>query len=166
MDDDVEVVWEEPPPKRQLIHPDIVQALRNNPGEWARVEVRKKHISVTAWKRAYPDLEIVARKIEDSVKIYARAIDGDPPPTPTRSRGFTDAMLDVIQDSNEVGLTIQEITDEMEAASWKGSEKTSLMQRVRNGAGHLSRKGLIEKDEDRRWSLVKRTPRLVNGGQP
>lgn len=83
----VDLVWEDPPESETGRKPivkqaaPLVEALREEPGRWARIATWDGHSSAaSAAKRlreAYDDIEWVARKTDDGSTLWGRFPDGE-----------------------------------------------------------------------------------------
>ena len=74
---DGELIFEELPPKaigpnRQYPEPSWRQALRDRPGEWARIPIR--YTGTSGATRAMPGFEFVARTVDGEKRVYGRYV--------------------------------------------------------------------------------------------
>lgn len=74
-----DIIWEDPPaaarPGRKGHSRAFVDALRANPGNWARFGTSKSRGNATRLRKLYPDIEWVTRRDGDGLfTVWARAV--------------------------------------------------------------------------------------------
>lgn len=75
------IIWADPPPSktgRPSEHQPFVDALRANPGKWARIpRLYIGRSSTTSLKKRYPDIEWTMRPAEgeEGFWVYGRALE-------------------------------------------------------------------------------------------